>query len=1131
MKNRIIYSFLVFLGMIISINTGNATHVAGGNLHYECLGDNQYRVTLEFRRDCFNGNPLAQFDSEASIGIFDINGTPIIKSDGGQVLIEFSDSDTLNQIFTSECAIQGDDVCVEMTTYTKVITLPYNATGYILAYQRCCRNISLNNIIDPLNQGSTYWTTISEKAQTECNSAPRFNEWPDIYICANEDLIFDHSATDMDGDSLVYKLCAPSVGASQAISQPQPPGPPPYDTVVWNPPYDLSNMMGGVALNIDPNTGLLTANPNLVGQFLIGICVEEYRDGELLGFTRRDFEYNVRICDPHPVVTITPESDFNCEELSGSFSVEVEPSNSTYQWFMINGADTSYFGQIPDININFPEAGLYTVGVSAQDGTCVDTAFQSFYVATDGFENIEITDPGVVCSDTITLSASADLGATFEWFTDSALTTSIGTGSTIMTELVGGNQTFYVVQTDSPCTEVDSITVQGFLPDVTIDTPPDMDLCLGGEYVITVTNNNPATTLTYVWGGDATLTTAQGLSEATFDFPGPGSYMITLQITDESSGCVINYNYPVNIFMSMPDVDIMVPADDFICDDGEYTLSIVNNNTSSPLSVIWGGDGTLVTTQGLPTASFTFPGPGMYVVTLQIEDSSGCRTFNEYPITVIESPVDLDLDAILTPCYGDDVILNPSGDADLIYNWSSDITDWITDPSATSPIIEDVTEAGTVFVDVYVDGFPECTESYEVLVNPLDSILIDITGQTSFCEIAELDLHAQANQPGEITWTNLTNGNTVTGDTYTETITESTDIQVIFIGDNGCEMMLVVPITVQIPSDLSISSSTGDIFCDGETVTLEAIYDGNGTVTWSDEDFMVIGTGDQIVVNPVGETTYNVTVESGDCIVSSSITLTPSELTMSLDYPTIICMDGDLIIDITTSSSSPVSYTYNFTEDVTVISDDQISILTDGDVSGTIVALNEDGCEVTAAVDVLYDGIDGFEVFADPDTIIIEETTELSTNGDGDWDYSWSPAETLDDATSSNPLATPVDSTTIYMVTVTNDNGCTATDEISVTTRFPQCNSEDVYVPNLFTPNGDNLNDIFRPESNYIDEMNLVIYDRWGEKVFETSVLGSGWDGTFDGAPLDPDVYGYCLNVVCVNGTEYTTQGNVTLMK
>ena len=91
------------------------------------------------------------------------------------------------------------------------------------------------------------------------------------------------------------------LGATPDIPQPQPPNPPPYEAINWiDPPYGVDNMLngspGGVPLEINRETGFLTGLPNTIGQFVVGICIEEYRDGELISTTRRDFQYNVGVC-------------------------------------------------------------------------------------------------------------------------------------------------------------------------------------------------------------------------------------------------------------------------------------------------------------------------------------------------------------------------------------------------------------------------------------------------------------------------------------------------------------------------------------------------------------------------------------------------------------------------------------------------------------------------------------------------------------------------------------------------------------------------------------------------------------------------------------------------------------------
>ena len=99
-------------------------------------------------------------------------------------------------------------------------------------------------------------------------------------------------------------------------------------------------------------------------------------------------------------------------------------------------------------------------------------------------------------------------------------------------------------------------------------------------------------------------------------------------------------------------------------------------------------------------------------------------------------------------------------------------------------------------------------------------------------------------------------------------------------------------------------------------------------------------------------------------------------------------------------------------------------------------------------------------------------------------------------------------------------------DEMSTTASVPGYQT-----PNAFSPNADNVNDVLFVRGENLMEINLKIFDRWGELVFETQDQSVGWDGTFKGEKLDPDVYVYHLTVICVDQTENLIKGNITLMR
>jgi len=172
-------------------------------------------------------------------------------------------------------------------------------------------------------------------------------------------------------------------------------------------------------------------------------------------------------------------------------------------------------------------------------------------------------------------------------------------------------------------------------------------------------------------------------------------------------------------------------------------------------------------------------------------------------------------------------------------------------------------------------------------------------------------------------------------------------------------------------------------------------------------------------------------------------------------------------------------------------------------------------------------------ITSDKDTIILNQTGQLFVNQPSNFTYVWSstsPDELIDPIW--NPIITPIDTGQVtYTVTVTNEDGCTSTASITIRVLNPACNDEDIFLPNAFTPNSDGHNDVLLVHSNYITDFELHIYSRWGEEVFTTLDQYIGWDGTFKGKKLEPDVFGYYFTAVCVNQASFSKKGNITLLK
>lgn len=357
-----------------------ATHIVGGELSYRFLSNDSngnfiYEITLKIYRDCFNGIP--NFDNPTFLYVFDGQNNYL----GYVPLIQKKiTGDTLPLISPDSCRLPPTDICVEEKIMTDTIPLPYKKDGYLFAYQRCCRNNSILNIINPDIIGTTYTQHLMmDSTIAPINSSPYFKNFPPIFICNEVNLKFDHSAIDPDGDSLVYELCTPYNGADTLIPWPTPNiivYTPPFDTVKFKSPYNVNNQLGGSeAMKIDPVTGLLTAKPSQIGQYVVGICVKEFRNGVLLDIHRRDFQFNVTDCREKPQAVI-PEVIVQCRgDLSVAFK-NLSIGAVSYLWDFGDPSSTLLnTSTAKNPTHQFTALGTYTVTlISNPTLDCSDTA-------------------------------------------------------------------------------------------------------------------------------------------------------------------------------------------------------------------------------------------------------------------------------------------------------------------------------------------------------------------------------------------------------------------------------------------------------------------------------------------------------------------------------------------------------------------------------------------------------------------------------------------------------------------------------------------------------------------------------------------------------------------------------------
>lgn len=553
-------SGLLMLACLLAF-ASSATHIIGGEMYYDHLGGDQYQVTLNLYRDCGPDNVNGTgFDFQAQIAVYDAAGVfqfSQMLDDPGEL--------TVPVVLDDPCLSAPPEVCVATTQYTGIFVLPPLAGGYTLSYQRCCRTPAMVNL---QGQMGLTCTVHVPGPPDNANSSPRFSEYPPIALCLGTDISVDHSAEDPDGDQLVYSICPPLQGADALMPMPLAP-PPPYAAVAWAPGYsDNMQIDSAPPLSIDPVTGELTLHPTLQGSFAVAVCVSEYRNGVFLGETRRDFKFNVVVCNAE-VLSVIAEQNGNsvCDGLELTFENNSINSSAWHWDFGVAGIDSDT-SDLETPTYTFPAPGLYTVTLIAGPGLpCADTStviYEAYSPVSVNFDRPAIRCPSET-ADLVAVGAFTS-AANIVWDFGVGMPAS-GTGVEVSTAFIApGVYPVSVSVTENGCSDSyqDSVVV---FPRPIVDFTSDTHACVGEEFAFQ--NLSSAwTPLAMRWDlGDGTAPTDSAIVHVYAD---PGVYTVSLTVSTDS-GCIAEetlirdqwvhvYPKPVAAFTALPgEVSLMDP--------------------------------------------------------------------------------------------------------------------------------------------------------------------------------------------------------------------------------------------------------------------------------------------------------------------------------------------------------------------------------------------------------------------------------------------------------------------------------------------------------------------------------------------------------------------------------------------
>ncbi len=579
-KINILYTFLI-LWMMAWPMVLDAKHIVGGDVTYDCLSISgskvKFLITFTMYRDVYGNGAL--FDDPARFGIWRGSGdnweyTGEIQANVGSV--KDVDIDTGNP-----CLQVPPGIGVEKGVYQFKVELEISdEDSYIIGYQRCCRNNTIFNILDPNITGAVYLVEITPEAQRMCDDSPKWNGFPPIVICANEPLAFDHSATDPDGDQVVYTFCAPLASGGtdgvNGVGDPNgcngiTPSPvtcrPPFDEVKFRTPaYRVDRPLGaGVTLN--QSTGLISGTPQVNGQFVVGICAKSYRNGEYLGEIRRDFQFNVTSCEVAVHAAVEADDVIedvgyvinSCGELEVTFNnqSQLESKIVSYDWEIYQGNDTIHYST-RDVTHMFPDTGTYTGML---------------------FLNSELQFDG--CKDTAKILVN-------------------------------------------------------IFPDISADFDYQYDTCVAGPVDfkdLSVSGAGPITGWEWTFE-DGQMSSAPNPK---YKYPEPGEKIVSLQVSDKNNcSAIVQKKFS---YLPVPEIIVVQPSQYVGCTPGTITFTNLSSPINDSYDIQWDfGDGS---TSDEINPSHIYDEPGVFDIGLKIVSPIGCSIQKDFSglIRIKEGPI------------------------------------------------------------------------------------------------------------------------------------------------------------------------------------------------------------------------------------------------------------------------------------------------------------------------------------------------------------------------------------------------------------------------------------------------------------------------------------------------------------
>jgi len=876
----------------------------------------------------------------------------------------------------------------------------------------------------------------------------------------------------------------------------------------------------------------------------------------------------------NPTPTVIVPADFSvCNGATVAATAYTSPvSGATYAWTNSNtsiGLASTGTGDIAGFTATNTGTDPITATITVTPSANTCTGISSSYTITVNPTPVVSVPANITICNGATISGTAfsspTAGAAFDWTNSNTAIGLAASGTGDITSFTATNTgttpitaTITVTATANSCASSPSTYTITVNPTPTVIVPADITVCNGG--LVPATGfTSPVSGATYAWTNSNTTIglAASGTGDITgFTATNTGSTPITATITvtptaNTCGGIPSSYIITVN------------PTDD---PSFNYSPAIMCQAGSDPSAIITGGS----------TGFFSSAPAGLVF----LDSSTGlidvsASTENTYTITfttngTCPSSTTAVISVIVAPSaafsysgpYCQDAI-NPSpvlGSGAIAGTFTANPAGLVFVNTASGQVDLAASTAGTYTVTNTIAATGSCpaaSDSAVITIHPLP--LVEVPVDMYICNGGTVPSANFVSDPagGTFAWTNSNTtiglGASGSGNIAAFTATNSgtapvtATITVIPTANSCTGAPTAYTITVNPTSTVVVPLNS--TVCSGDAVpgTTFTSPTSGATYAWSNSN-----TGIGMPASGTGNITGFTATNTGTAPITATITVTPSidgcpgtpsTYTITVNPSPTVTFPSDISVCIGatipgTTFTSPVTGT-TFTW---VNSNTDIGLAASGTgVIPSFTATNTGTGAVTATITVTpsANGCTGipvsYTITVNPlPEIAIDSTfpgcpnmnngtiSVLASGGTPPYVYLWNTGGNTEQLTN---LANGT-----YTVTVSDSKSCSETRTVIFNIDV-DCVEPVVYIPNIFSPNGDNQNDIFYIRGQQISALNMVIYDRWGEKIFETNEVSAGWDGTYKGKEMPSDVYIYHVVITMNDGTEMKKKGNISLVR